>query len=388
MIQFWSLLCCFLCYFLSLCLSDSLPAPGKDGFAHFFSFGESMCKQYKDVSVGTTWQAILVENAIANSVAGLLSHTCIHNTDSSKLPVPQCNAPRCVREVPGLEYKSATSKSNCILRVFPFKVYKEILWRLLASVCKKRCELWKDRSRLLTIPEHPILGREDHWYAAAKTPARFLQRGKLAFCTLELKLMPYLSWEQSWLFSDTPHIKCSPSPTKPSMSWLPPYWTEHRHCHTPTQNKTFSISTFLAYWHCVQEMQWDIPENACDQEMKTSLDFGAVDEAVNVTGVHGLPVFCTCAFTYCQETGKHRDKMTMVFAHQASRVFIWVEPFGQSPVQGSQRLWPSLSTSILSGGQTLTQELPSTTKWAASSSISREKGTTKMRPNSICVKSQ
>lgn len=48
------------------------------------------------------------------------------------------------------------------------------------------------------------------------------------------------------------------------------------------------------------------------------------------------------------------------------KVFMSVvcRPFGQSPVQSSHCLWPSLSTSVLSGGQTLTQELPSTTKWA------------------------
>lgn len=40
------------------------------------------------------------------------------------------------------------------------------------------------------------------------------------------------------------------------------------------------------------------------------------------------------------------------------------QPFGQSPLQSSHCLWPSFSTSILSRGQTLTQELPSTTKWA------------------------
>lgn len=40
------------------------------------------------------------------------------------------------------------------------------------------------------------------------------------------------------------------------------------------------------------------------------------------------------------------------------------QPFGQSPLQSSHFLWPSFSTSILSDGQALTQELPSTTKWA------------------------
>lgn len=40
------------------------------------------------------------------------------------------------------------------------------------------------------------------------------------------------------------------------------------------------------------------------------------------------------------------------------------QPFGQSPLQSSHFLWPSFSTSILSAGQALTQELPSTTKWA------------------------
>lgn len=43
------------------------------------------------------------------------------------------------------------------------------------------------------------------------------------------------------------------------------------------------------------------------------------------------------------------------------------EPFGQSPLQSSHWRWPSLTTSVLSWGQALTQELPSTTKWAARS---------------------
>lgn len=50
-------------------------------------------------------------------------------------------------------------------------------------------------------------------------------------------------------------------------------------------------------------------------------------------------------------------KITLVFC-------VCFQPFGQSPLQSSHCLWPSLSTSILSGGQALTQELSSTTKWA------------------------
>lgn len=34
--------------------------------------------------------------------------------------------------------------------------------------------------------------------------------------------------------------------------------------------------------------------------MKAALDLGAVDEAVDVAGVHGLSVFSTGAFTHCR----------------------------------------------------------------------------------------
>ena len=39
-------------------------------------------------------------------------------------------------------------------------------------------------------------------------------------------------------------------------------------------------------------------------------------------------------------------------------------PFGQRPPQGSHLFTPFFSTSILSDGQLLTHELPSTTKFA------------------------
>lgn len=35
--------------------------------------------------------------------------------------------------------------------------------------------------------------------------------------------------------------------------------------------------------------------------MKAALDLGAVDEAVDVAGVHSLPVFSTSAFTNCRD---------------------------------------------------------------------------------------
>lgn len=54
------------------------------------------------------------------------------------------------------------------------------------------------------------------------------------------------------------------------------------------------------------------------------------------------------------------------------------QPFGQSPLQSSHFLWPSFSTSILSDGQALTQELPSTTKWA----VRRRK---KRKTQGICL---
>ncbi len=44
-----------------------------------------------------------------------------------------------------------------------------------------------------------------------------------------------------------------------------------------------------------------LPENPRDQEVKAALDLGAVDEAVDVAGVHGLPVFSASAFTHCRD---------------------------------------------------------------------------------------
>lgn len=41
-----------------------------------------------------------------------------------------------------------------------------------------------------------------------------------------------------------------------------------------------------------------LPKNPCDQEVKAALDLGAVDEAVDVAGVHRLSVFSTGAFTH------------------------------------------------------------------------------------------
>ena len=41
-----------------------------------------------------------------------------------------------------------------------------------------------------------------------------------------------------------------------------------------------------------------LPKNPCDQEVKAALDLGAVDEAVDVAGVHRLSVFSAGAFTH------------------------------------------------------------------------------------------
>lgn len=41
-----------------------------------------------------------------------------------------------------------------------------------------------------------------------------------------------------------------------------------------------------------------LPKNPCDQKVKAALDLGAVDEAVDVAGVHGLSVFSSCSFTH------------------------------------------------------------------------------------------
>lgn len=41
-----------------------------------------------------------------------------------------------------------------------------------------------------------------------------------------------------------------------------------------------------------------LPKNPCDQEVKAALDLRAVDEAVDVAGVHSLSVFITGSFTH------------------------------------------------------------------------------------------
>lgn len=51
-----------------------------------------------------------------------------------------------------------------------------------------------------------------------------------------------------------------------------------------------------------------LPKNPCDQEVKAALDLGAVDETVDVAGVHSLPVFSTRPFTNC------RDEQTLSLA--------------------------------------------------------------------------
>lgn len=50
----------------------------------------------------------------------------------------------------------------------------------------------------------------------------------------------------------------------------------------------------------LQRCSRQLPKNPRDQEVKAALDLGAVDEAVNVAGVHGLSVFSAGAFTHCR----------------------------------------------------------------------------------------
>lgn len=49
-----------------------------------------------------------------------------------------------------------------------------------------------------------------------------------------------------------------------------------------------------------------LPKNPCDQEVKAALDLGAVDEAVDVAGVHSLPVFSAGALTHYRDDQTHR----------------------------------------------------------------------------------
>lgn len=47
-----------------------------------------------------------------------------------------------------------------------------------------------------------------------------------------------------------------------------------------------------------------VPKNPRDQEVEAALDLGAVDEAVDVAGVHSLPVLRTGAFAHCTDRTK------------------------------------------------------------------------------------
>lgn len=50
-----------------------------------------------------------------------------------------------------------------------------------------------------------------------------------------------------------------------------------------------------------------LPQDPRHQEVEAALDLGAVDEAVDVAGVHGLSVLCARAFTHCR--GEHRPAL-------------------------------------------------------------------------------
>ena len=53
--------------------------------------------------------------------------------------------------------------------------------------------------------------------------------------------------------------------------------------------------------------QCQLPKEPCDQEVEAALDLGAVDEAVDVAGVHRLSVLSSCAFTRFTVTQKQRE---------------------------------------------------------------------------------
>lgn len=53
-----------------------------------------------------------------------------------------------------------------------------------------------------------------------------------------------------------------------------------------------------------------LPKDPRDQEVKAALDLGAVDEAVDVARVHGLPVFGPSAFTHCR--GEQTPSLALV----------------------------------------------------------------------------
>lgn len=57
-----------------------------------------------------------------------------------------------------------------------------------------------------------------------------------------------------------------------------------------------------------------LPKNPRDQEVKAALDLGAVDEAVDVAGVHSLSVFSTGAFTHYRN-----DKKTPLLASKTDK---------------------------------------------------------------------
>lgn len=98
-----------------------------------------------------------------------------------------------------------------------------------------------------------------------------------------------------------------------------------------------------------------LPVEASDKEVQVAQDLGAVHEPINVARVHSL----VAASRACPLTGCQHKTVSALGSGSPQREG-WIQgclPFGHNPPQGSHILSPFLSTSILSGGQALTQDV-------------------------------
>lgn len=106
------------------------------------------------------------------------------------------------------------------------------------------------------------------------------------------------------------------------------------------------------------------PIEASDKKVQVAQDLGAVHESINVARVHSLEAAPrACPLTGCKHKRLSvgmRGRGCIVSGERVSLhqlLSTSYSPFGHRPPQGSHILSPFLSTSILSGGQALTQDV-------------------------------